>query len=523
MKKCYLIFWFIVIVILSAGVISYVVVNRRPVIERYNTVNQTVNIRPDYTSLMIPPNIAPLNFMVQKPGRHYFVKIYSKEGEPIVVHSRNQKIIIPLKAWHGLLEANKGSELFFDIFVKNQNGQWDKYNSIINKIAPEPIDEYLVYRRIHPVHSGWGKMGIYQRNLTDYDESEVLSNDKFSNGCVNCHSFANNRTDKMLLDIRSQKFGSNTILIQDGKIDKFGTKFGYISWHPSGKMAVYSINKVRQFYHTAGSEVRDVIDLSSLLAYFHVDSKTVKIPPKMSQKDRMETYPTWSPDGKYLYFCSAPVRWKELDKVPPDEYERNQYDLMRISYDIEQDKWGELETVLLAKDTGKCMLLPRVSPDGRWLICCMCDYGSFPVYRASSDLYLIDLEEAQKTGKFEYRRLDINSEHSESWHSFSSNSRWLVFSSKRRSGEFTRTYFSYIDAAGKMYKPVLMPQKDPEFYDYFLMTFSVPELVISPVNISPKSIAKAIRSEKATSIEMPKTMASPKAGDDSPWQQAERE
>jgi len=182
-----------------------------------------------------------------------------------------------------------------------------------------------------------------------------------------------------------------------------------------------------------------------------------------------------------------------------------------------------LETVISAKETGKCILQPRISPDGRWLLFCMCDYGSFPVYQKSSDLYLIDLEAAQKTGRYNYRRLQVNSEHSESWHSFSSNSRWIAFSSKRRSGEFTRSYLSYIDIDGRVHKAVLMPQKDPEFYDYYLMTFSVPELVINPVQVGAETIARTIRGSKEIPIEMPITMATPKAGDDSQWHQAGRE
>ena len=157
--------------------------------------------------------------------------------------------------------------------------------------------------------------------------------------------------------------------------------------------------------------------------------------------------------------------WEDRNKVPPENYNKVKYDLLRISYDIEKDQWGEVETVLSAQDTGLSILEPRISPDGRWLLFCMCDYGSFPVYHQSSDLYLMDLKAAQQTGQYKYRRLDINSDQSESWHSFSSNSRWIAFSSKRHYGIFTRTYLSYVDKTGKVYKPIILPQKDPTFYD----------------------------------------------------------
>ena len=84
----------------------------------------------------------------------------------------------------------------------------------------------------------------------------------------------------------------------------------------------------------------------------------------------------------------------------------------------------------------------------------------------------------------EYGELDINSEHSESFHSWSSNSRWFVFASKRRDGLCSRLYFSYVDILGNTYKPFLMPQKDPTFYDTYIMNYNVPELISGPVTVS---------------------------------------
>src|SRR5665647_1707249 len=101
----------------------------------------------------------------------------------------------------------------------------------------------------------------------------------------------------------------------------------------------------------------------------------------------------------------------------------------------------------------------------------MFPYSSFPGTQPESDLYLMDL----RTKK--YQRLDaVNSNRSECWHSWSSNGRWFVFSSKRRDGLLTRPYFSYFDSQGQAHKPFLLPQKDPaDFYD------SLPQM-INPVS-----------------------------------------
>ena len=504
----------LVMAILFAGLLVYALRDNEVAIDSYSSVKRAAKIRPDYSGLVIPPNIAPLNFIIQEEGSHYYVKIYSKQGKPIEIFSRSAKIVIPVNSWHELLDMNRGQQLYFDVFVKTQNNRWSRFHTITNKIADEDIDGFLVYRKMHPTHYlANGKVGIYQRNLENFDESVVLDNGYYDKrgGCLNCHTFCNNRTDKMLIGIRGPKYGSFVLMVEDGEVNKLGTKFTYTSWHPSGRLAAYSVNKVRQIFHSARNEVRDAVDVDSMLAYYLVDSKTVKTPSEISRKDRLETYPTWSPDGRYLYFCSAPMWWSGRGEILPQRYNEIRYDLIRTSYDLNRDRWGQLETVLSAQDTGLSILLPRISPDGRWLLLCMCNYGCFPAFQQSSDLYMVDLKAAQETGRYKHRRLDINSDQSESWHSWSSNSRWIAFSSKRWQGVFTRPYLSYVDQKGKVYKPVLLPQKDPVFYDSCLQAYSVPELVIQPVQVTGEKLARVVRGSRKISVDMPVTMATPKA------------
>ena len=523
----------LIIGVLVISTLLYARRDNKATITQYNTINHPAKIRPDYSDTVIPPNIAPLNFIIQQDGSHYFVKIYSETGNPIEIFSKTPKIVIPQKAWHNLLELNRGRQLSLDIFVKSKakipvsetnDKQWSRFKTLNIEIANEDIDNYLVYRRIRPGHRLWRNMGIYQRNLSSFDEILILNNDYFQHGCLNCHTFCQNQPDKMLIGIRSAVYGSSALLIENGEVKKIGTKFGYSTWHPSGRIASFSVNDVRLLLHSATSEVRDVMDFDSLVANYLTDLKTVKTASDLAKSDRLETYPTWSPDGRYLYFCSAPITWTDRTVVPED-YNQIKYDLVRAGYDIDQDQWDPLETVLAAEDTGQSIMLPRISPDGRWLVFCMCNYGCFPVYQASSDLYIIDLKDAEQTGRFEYRKLDVNSDKSESWHSFSSNSRWIAFSSKRDYGIFTRSYIAHLNEDGIASKPVLLPQKDPSYYDSCLWTYSVPELITKPVRITREELGRVVRDPQKIPIEMPITMATPKAGVSPyniPWQ-TERE
>jgi hypothetical protein len=469
------------------------------------SVARQPKITPDYAGIVIPPNIAPLNFVIDEPGRRYVARIHSASGQEIEVLSRTGEIIIPLEKWKSLLHTNAGQELCLDVCVKTEDGTWQRYETITNTIAREAIDPFLVYRFMMPSSYFPKRMQICQRNLETFDEETLLDTQSIGNGCANCHSFADNNPARMLLGIRSTSFASATAYVHNGSIQKIDAKFGYTSWHPSGRLAAYSINDVRQFFHTARPEIHDVVDLDSLIVYYNVESRQIKTTPALSDKKRLETYPAWTPDGKYLYFCSAPLLWTDMDTVPPKGYDRVKYDLMRVSYDVETDTWGVAETVLTAAETGLSILLPRVSPDGRFLLFCMSQYGCFPVYQPTSDLYMMDLS----TGK--YRKTSANSDYAESWHSWSSDSRWIVFSSKRQGGLFTRLFISYVDANGETQKPFALPQKNPSFYEFCYRLYSVPELITGPVTVQSEALVQALCGPAEASINSA-TGATPKAG-----------
>jgi len=531
MKKTnrYLYIFLTLIALSVLGIFAHRLIAVRPSdLDKCKLIDRTPKISPDYTDTTIPPNIAPLNFAVTEPAESYFVKIHSKIGEPIQISSKKPSIIIPPAKWHKLLQDNRGDGIYFDIFTADKDKNWNRFTTIKNTIASEDIDRYLVYRLMKALYNDFRKVGVYQRDLHTYNESPVLRGQSFSNanigGCVNCHSFNNNRPDQMVIGIRDLNYGLTALLAEGDKVTKLGTKFGFTAWHPSGKIIAYSINRVRQFFHDRRTEVREGIDMDSGLFYYDKRSKTIKTTPQIADKQFMETYPTWSPDGRYLYYCNAPVLWEDRQTVPPENYDKVRYDLERISYDVETDTWGQAETVLSAVDANASVLIPRISPDGRFLVFCMIDYGSFPPFEPGSDLYIADLNEFKKTSNFEYRRLESSTDKSDSWHSFSSNSRWLAFASKKRDGQLTRSYFSYIDKNGKGYKPFIIPQEDPLYYDSFLDIDSLPELVTDKIPISERQLVSAVRSNEQVELDLPisgATQKAPSSPSQDRWQQRE--
>lgn len=445
---------------------------------RATAVPRQPRLRPDYRDTVIPPNIAPLNFVIQEPAESYRVHVRGANGIPLELRSRTPAVVIPEQPWRALLAANAGGPLYWEVFVRSNGEDWERFAPVTNQVAREPVDRTLVYRLLKPLYNFYSELGIYQRDLESHQQWPILENRDFGGGCLNCHTTLNRRPDQFALHIRGVQGPQPMLLARSNAVARVDKTAGYLSWHPSGRLLAFSANSLSLFFHTIG-ETRDVFDAESDLGVYWIDSNIVATPPPIALPERLETWPSWSPDGRHLYFCSAP-------KLRRERFRQVRYDLMRVSFDLERNLWGTPETLVASADTGLSAAQPRVSPDGRWLLFCLARYGHFPIYQPGSDLYLLDLTTRQ------YRRLDINSDQADTWHCWSSNGRWVVFSSKRADGLWARPYFTYVDPDGRFHPPFLLPQGDPTFYDACLETFNLPEFVQDRVRTSPAELARAV-------------------------------
>ncbi len=465
---------------------------------------RVARIKPDYSDCWLPPNIAPTNFLIEERGESYRVHVHSATQPGFVVACDGPGVVMPLEPWRELLGQTRGGQLYFDVYVQKADSDWLQFDSIVNWVAPEDVDSHVGYRLLGPVQVLFSNMGTYQRELSSYRQTPILeSKEGSSHRCVNCHTYANNNPDSMFLHLRGGE-GLAMLVAQNGRVKKIDTRSEFFSspgsygaWHPNEKTIALSFNSMTQFFHTVGNRC-DVFAFDSDIGLYHVESNRIVSCPSISARDRVETFPTWSPDGKYLYFSSAEKRWQannDQEGPVPSDYDEVRFDLMRISYDASTGSWGTLETVLAAEEVGQSIVEPRVSPDGRYVLVSMAEYGCFPVFVSSSDLHVIDLE----TGL--HRPLTINSDQSDSWHSWSSNSRWIVFASKRDTGVFGRLYISYIDPSGREHKPFLLPQEDPAFYDSCKTNFNAPEFAIKAVSTPQREYLRAIYQSEAISAE----------------------
>lgn len=464
----------------------------------YEEGGRTVAVTPDYTGVTIPCNIAPLNFRIGIEGDDYVTRLRTKANpEGIVVSGRD--LDIPVDEWHDLIGKAKGDSVYTDIFVR-RNGKWKRYSTEPNAIA-DSIDPYISYRLIEPSYIGFETMAICQRNLTDFDESEIFNSQSLSesgNGqCINCHSYQDyNRGERMQMHVRGRLGG--TVIACGDILTKVTLKTPatisngvYPSWHPTLPLIAYSVNETSQSFHSRDRNKVEVQDGASDLVLYDVEKNSVRIIANDSTE--LETFPYWHPDGRSLWYVSAKVPAMSPDEMKVYEntnYEDFKYDIYRKPFDPATRTFGRTDTVLRVSGQGKSATLPRPSPDGRYLLFTAGSYGTFHIWHRDADLYLLDI--ATKA----VRPLsEVNSPDVESYHSWSSNGHWIIFSSRRDDGSYTRLYIAYFDRNGKARKPFRLPQATPDYDDNRMKSYNIPEFMARPVSISKKELEDAIQGE----------------------------
>ncbi len=454
---------------------------------RYSESGALPEIFPDYREVVIPVNIAPLNFRVEGRPEKIRVIIEGSESGKTRLKGRD-RISIRQAEWKKLLESNRGKSLIVTLFSRTPAG-WSRHLPFAVHIADSTVDPYIVYRRIAPGYETWSRMGIYQRNLASYSERTIIDNRLLPGDCMNCHSFSRNNPDRMLLHLRGTVTG--TLLVIDGEASKLNTRVEetvshgvYPYWHPSGNYIAFSVNVISQMFHSRKEKRIEVMDSKSDLVIYDVINNRLTSTDLISSEESFETFPAFSPDGRSLVFCSAEKR------EVPDDYDKIKYSLCRISFDPETGYPGEtIDTLVSSYTTGKSVSYPRISPDGKYLVFTLSDYGNFSIWHREADLWQLDMS----TGEYKPAAA-LNSNEAESYHSWSSCSRWLLFSSRRADGLYTHPYLAYIGEDGNFRKPFLLPQRNPEYYDMSLTSFNVPEFVTGKVKANGRTMFRAIGS-----------------------------
>lgn len=435
-------------------------------------------VYPDYIGVTIPDGIAPLNFnMTDADVDRVDVTVKGNKGGEL--HANGAYADFDIDEWHALTAQNKGGRLTLTVCAR-KDGKWLQYKDFDIYISPYAMDEYgVTYRRIAPGYEVGGDIGIYQRDIHTFDEYAIMRESAVPGRCFNCHT--PNRTDPRQLTLQIRGEGGGTLVqLADGqqrwlntKTDSTKAAGSYAYWHPSGNYCAYATNSVHQsFFVGRGQRIEAYHEFSNVIVLDVRTNELILTPELMTTTD-LEIFPAFSPDGKYLYYSTS-----KACRVPA-EYEKVKCSVCRIPFDAGTGTFGhEVDTLLNGPKDDCSYTLVRPSYDGRWLMYCVTSRSNFPVFHPDADLWLMDM----KTG--ETRPLkEANSDNTDSYHNWSDNSHWFVFSSKREDGMFARLYFASVDEEGRVTKPFLMPQRNPKkYYREMFDSYNVPDFTKTKVD-----------------------------------------
>ena len=462
----------------------------------FDAVAVRPQIYPDYTDVVVPCNIAPLVFRIVEEGDE-FVTRFKAGGKELLLGG--SEVAPATGEWRSLLESAAGGSLSVEVYV-GRDGKWKMYEPFSVVVSSDTIDRYISYRLIPPSYVAYEKLTISQRDLTSFDETVIYNNKLVSSEpdgqCINCHAYKNYRTDNMQFHVRQHLGG--TVFVHNGELKKVNLKTDstisagvYPFFNPKYDVVAYSVNNTGQIFHTRNSNKVEVQDQASDVIIY--DPVREVVSHVANDPDCLEVFPAWSPDGEMLYYCSAyfPVR----GDIPHVEnmirnYKDVKYDILRRPWNPVTGEFGAVDTVFAASALGKSATFPRVSPCGRYLLFALAEYGCFHIWHKDADLYLLDLA----TG--EYNPLEkANSGYPESYHSWSSTGKWILFASRRDDTNYSRLYMAHINDGGTSDKAFLLPQAESEFYDFFDRSYNVPEFMVEPVGFTPHDFLDVVKGE----------------------------
>lgn len=446
-------------------------------------------IYPDYIGVTIPAGIAPMDFNLPEGYERTFVVVTGSLGGELKTKGRWASF--PVKAWHKLTALNAGGTLRFTVLGR-KDGRWTQWRDFIMYVSDAPLTDYgVTYRKIAPGYTTYSRIGLYQRDIHTFREDPIIESTLTPGQCMNCHTANATDPSQFLFHLRGSH--GATLIQQGGSREWVTTKadgtlgnMAYCYWHPDGRWLAGSINPVRQCFRTGDQQPIEVFDTASDLVVMDLRDYSLIVDPRLTTEDWLESSPAFTPDGRTLYYCKAKAY------EVPRQVDSIRYDLMRVSFDPQTGTLGEIATVLPASASGRSISFPRPSYDGRWLMYNEADCGVFPIDHKEADLWLMDLV----TG--ETRPVDeVNSPLSESYHNWSSDSRWFLFSSRRDDGLHVQLFIASIDRDGRCTKPFVLPQRNPrKFYHGILYSFNAPDFTKERVRFDTRGVYREVFSDK---------------------------
>ncbi len=381
------------------------------------------------------------------------------------------------EAWRDIKRRTAERDGEFAIVGVDDRGAPVSAASIRIRTSDDPVGDSIFYREVplpfieavqDPSRIRW-RFG----SIDSEDRPPIVLEDLPV--CGNCHSFSgdgsvlgldvdygNDKGGYAILPVAEQMVMSdeNIITWSDYERDDDELTFGLLSQvSPDGRHVISTVKDRAVFVATPEIAFSQLFfPIKGILVVYDTVTGEYAPLPGADDPEYVQSNPTWSPDGKSIVFARTKAYRKESienatsillneNDVPEfvEDQEPFQFDLYRVPFN--GGRGGEAVPIEGASHNGKSNFFAKFSPDGKWIV--FCKAQNYMLLMPDSELYIIPAEGG------EARRLRANTPLMNSWHSWSSNGKWLVFSSKANT-PYTQLFLTHIDENGESTPPVVL-------------------------------------------------------------------
>lgn len=445
-----------------------------PTTYREKPRHQYLKIVRPYDGASFPANIAPPKVRWEDRVNNLWMLSVTAPGwdAPVRVITDRREWRYDPQTWNAMKEAGEG---WIDLEVRGcqvDNGERIGDQVYVDrvriKISAYEADPRVVYRMVSPLFHALKTPDIHYRDVATFKTGMFLPGK--GRYCTNCHSFPNNPSlakeqISMSIAIRQQlvegkryrNVGIYNFAKQKGRTLNVNSFF--MSWDPAGRKVATTVGRsiISKPLITLETQEFYVMNADIHILDAEADPLTFHPLPGASEADYLETLPDWSPDGKTIVFS----RTTHVEGQDPSN---KRYDLYQVPYN--EGQGGTPKPVIGASHNGRSNYFARFSPDGKWLVFNQADYSA--LVAPTADLWIVSTEPDAVP-----RKLECNVDYAmDSHHSWSSNSRWLMFATKRDDGIFTRIYLTEINEEGHASAPVELPTTE-----YTMKCYNIPEFL----------------------------------------------
>jgi hypothetical protein len=453
-----------------------------------------------YDGSLFPPEMASptITWTDRDPrSRFWLISVNFENGrKPIFILTDQRSWTPERKTWEAIKEHSKGKMAILTVsgLPEKESGIVLSEQAVSLGTSRDPVGDSVFFRQI-PLPFAVASRSFEKTRWRLGDISSYGKPATVMTGisvCASCHAFSadgkwlsmeynygDDNGAQFITEVRKEivlgekDFFTWSDFPRTGVIPPTRGLFGRMS--PTGRYAAASVNEISY------AAVMNDVDYSQLffptfgvIAIYDSRSGSMRLLPGASDYRYVQANPTWSPDERLLLFCRAKTKNEVHSNIlnVTTVFEKRSIHQLNDLYNIRFDLYrvpfnegggGTAEPLAGASENGMSNYFPRYSPDGRWVVYTRSRSGI--MLQPDSELWIVPAEGGKA------RRMQCNRKIFNSWHSWSSNGRWLLFSSKAN-GPYTEIFLTHVDEHGNDAPPVLLSRFNDAGY-----AANVPEFV----------------------------------------------